>query len=87
MISNARIDRWYYELEGGAMEEPKKKGEQNKRVYTVTEVMDMLDVCKCTAYRLMKSGKFRVIKVGSSIRVSKESFDKWLNEQEGGLEG
>jgi excisionase family DNA binding protein len=38
----------------------------------------MLGISQATAYRLMKSGSFRVVKVGGAIRISKKSFDEWL---------
>ena len=32
-----------------------------------------------TAYNLCNSTEFRVLRVGGSIRVPKDSFDAWLN--------
>mgnify|MGYP001173952911 CR=1 FL=1 len=50
-----------------------------KRVYTVDEVQDILGVSKTSAYNLVKSGVFRCVKVGGQYRVSKKSFDTWLD--------
>lgn len=50
-----------------------------KRVYTVDEVQDILGVSKTSAYNLVKSGVFRFVKVGGQYRVSKKSFDTWLD--------
>lgn len=50
-----------------------------KRTYTVSEIQDILGVGKNAAYAAVKSGEFRVIKVGGSIRISKKSFDAWLD--------
>lgn len=48
------------------------------RTYTVRQIREMLGISQATAYRLMKSGSFRVVKVGGAIRISKKSFDEWL---------
>ena len=32
------------------------------------------------AYKLCRSGLFRVVKVGKTVRISKKSFDAWLEE-------
>ncbi len=65
-----------------------KKGnnlmEDNKRTYTVKEIQKILEVSKPTAYRIVESGAFRSIKIGGSIRVSKKSFDEWLDNLENG---
>ena len=50
-----------------------------KTTYTVEEVADMLGICKTSAYKVIKSGVFQYIKAGRVYRVSKISFDKWLN--------
>lgn len=52
-----------------------------KRVYTVDEIMDILSVGKTTAYRLVHSGVFHSVKVGNQHRISKKSFDQWLDNQ------
>ncbi len=50
-----------------------------KRVYTINEIMSILDIGKNTAYSLVDSGAFHYVKVGGHYRISKKSFDKWLN--------
>ena len=52
-----------------------------KRTYTVEEIAAILDVSKSSAYELVKQGQFRAVKIGASIRVSKKSFDDWLDSQ------
>ena len=52
-----------------------------KRTYTVPEIQDSLGIGKNSAYSLVKSGVFRTVRIGGSIRVSKKSFDKWLDEK------
>jgi excisionase family DNA binding protein len=50
-----------------------------KMTYTVPEVVVMLGIGKNKAYELCNSGQFKVIRVGKSLRIMKQSFDTWLN--------
>ena len=50
-----------------------------KRVYTVEEIQDILGISKTSAYNLVKSNAFHCVKVGGHYRVSKKSFDAWLD--------
>lgn len=50
-----------------------------KRVYTVEEIMNILDIGKNAAYNLVNSGAFHYVKVGGHYRISKRSFDNWLD--------
>lgn len=52
-----------------------------KKVYTVQEIMIILGIQKKKAYELVKEGNFAYKKIGRGIRINKESFDKWFNEQ------
>lgn len=52
-----------------------------KRIYSVEEIAEMLNISKTSAYRLVKKGQFNIVRVGTSIRVSKISFDMWLDSQ------
>ena len=56
-----------------------------KRTYTVGEIRAILGIGKTSAYKLVHSGLFRTVKVGSAIRVSKDSFDTWLDRQNSGI--
>ena len=48
-------------------------------VYTVEEISQMLVISLRSAYNLCNSTTaFRVLRVGGSIRVPKDSFDAWL---------
>lgn len=50
-----------------------------KRVYTVKEVASILEVSDRHAYNFCNSTtEFEVIKIGKSIRIKKNSFDKWF---------
>ena len=55
-----------------------------KRTYTVREISKMLGISENACYAFVKEMKdeFRSVRIGTSIRVSKKSFDKWLDEQE-----
>ena len=57
-----------------------------KRAYTVEEIMEMLVIGKNTAYSLIKSGAFKIVKIGNHYRISKKSFDDWLDKSESQLE-
>ena len=49
-----------------------------KRTYRVDEIQDILGIGRDAAYKLCRSGLFRVVKVGKTVRISKKSFDTWL---------
>ena len=53
-----------------------------KRTYTVDEIAQMLNIGRTTAYTLVKECHFKTVRIGSAIRVSKQSFDEWLDRQE-----
>lgn len=48
-------------------------------VYTVADIREKLDISRTAAYALVNSGRFPVIRIGTTIRVSKVIFDNWLN--------
>lgn len=52
-----------------------------KRTYTVSEVQEILGISQPTAYRLIKKNLFRSVKIGRTVRISKISFDTWLDAQ------
>lgn len=58
----------------------------SKRIYTVDEIQDILGVSKTTAYHLVKSKVFHSVRVGGQYRISKRSFDMWLDGMNGGDE-
>ena len=49
------------------------------RAYTIKDIQEILHVSQPTAYNLVKKNLFRVVKVGRNIRISKKSFDEWLD--------
>lgn len=52
----------------------------DKQVYTVYDIMAILDIGKNSAYELVKEGQFPVIKIKSILRIPKKPFDEWLNK-------
>lgn len=55
-----------------------------KRTYTVAEVQKMLGCGRETVYELLKNNEFRWFRLGAGkgvYRISRESFDAWLNKQ------
>ena len=53
-----------------------------KRCYTVREIQEILDVSRPTVYALLKKKEFRWIQLdGGKYRISKKSFDDWLDKQ------
>ena len=63
-----------------AVKSPTDSPAATKLVYTVEEIARMLAISLRSAYTLCNSTtKFRVLRVGGSIRVPKDSFDAWLN--------
>lgn len=52
-----------------------------KRVYTVPEMMDILGISQSTAYLLIGRKEFHTVRIGRHIRISKASFDAWLDGQ------
>ena len=62
-----------------AVKSPTNSPETTKLVYTVEEIAQMLSISLRSAYNLCNSTtEFRVLRVGGSIRVPKDSFDAWL---------
>ena len=53
---------------------------QDVRCYTVEDLMAMLALSRPTVYRLLKQNEFRWFKVSGAYRISKASFEAWLND-------
>lgn len=51
----------------------------DKRTYTVEEVDHILSIGRTSAYILVKEGHFKIVRIGNAIRISKRSFDEWLD--------
>ena len=48
------------------------------RTYTVNDIAVILGVSRTQAYRLVQEGLFKSVRIGNAIRISKRSFDHWL---------
>lgn len=55
------------------------RSQGEKRTYTVSEIQDILGICRTSCYNLLKTGQFRVIRIGAHIRIPCKSFDEWLD--------
>ena len=52
-----------------------------KRCYTVQEIQDILCISRASVYNPLKRNEFRWIRLeGSKYRISKKSFDEWLDK-------
>jgi len=50
------------------------------RTYTVEDISKMLNIGRTSAYSLTKEGHFKIVRIGNIIRISKKSFDEWLDD-------
>ena len=67
---------------------PSTANDDKVKVYHVEDIQNILQISRTAAYALIKKAPFRVVHVGSSIRISKEDFDRWLNnpvQKNGGI--
>lgn len=62
-----------------AVPAPTQYSLEEKKTYTVSEIQDILGISQSTAYSLIKKKEFHSINVGRHIRISKASFDAWLD--------
>lgn len=53
--------------------------ENEKRTYSVPEIAEILQISKSMAYELCKKALFKTVKIGKYVRISKPSFDDWLD--------
>ena len=52
-----------------------------KRCYTVKDIQQMLGVSRPTVYNLLKRNEFKWFQLDNGkYRISKKSFDAWLDE-------
>lgn len=57
--------------------------DMGKETYTVKEIADILEISTKSAYLLLDENYFSYVRVGRIIRISKRSFDSWLNSDAG----
>ncbi len=53
---------------------------QESRTYSVAEISAMLNINRASACQLAGEGYFKVLRISKTIRISKKSFDEWLEE-------
>ena len=53
-----------------------------KKVYTVSEVAEMLGISKSFAYEMVKRGTIPVMEIGSRKVIPKQRFEQCLNHNE-----
>ena len=56
-----------------------KKETPERRRYTVDDIAQILGIGRTSAYILVKEGHFKIVRIGNAIRISKRSFDEWLD--------
>lgn len=56
-----------------------KKEIPERRTYTVEDIAQILGIGRTSAYILVKEGHFKIVRIGNAIRISKRSFDEWLD--------
>ncbi|WP_264229395.1 helix-turn-helix domain-containing protein [Acholeplasma laidlawii] len=50
-----------------------------KIIYTVTDVMEMLNVTRYTVHRWIEKGLLKAVRIGREFRIPKEFLDEYLN--------
>ena len=50
-------------------------------VLNVSDVASIMAISKVSAYELVKSNGFPVVRVGRRIKIPKAAFVEWLNDQ------
>lgn len=67
---------------GKIMEQKEKELQPQTRAYTVEEIAAILHIGRSSAYTLVKKGYFKSVRIGTAIRISRKSFDEWLDSLE-----
>ena len=49
--------------------------------YRVEDIAKILDIGRSSAYNLVREGHFKTVRIGTAIRISRKSFDEWLESQ------
>lgn len=58
-----------------------EKGTPQSRTYTVNDIAAILGIGRASAYKLANSGLFKTIRIGNMIRISRKSFEDWLEDR------
>ena len=52
---------------------------KEKRCYSVSDLQEMLGISKPAVYELLKRKEFHWVMIGGRYKISKRSFDEWLD--------
>lgn len=52
---------------------------KGKRCYSVGDLQEMLGISKPAVYELIKRKEFHWVIIGGRYKISKRSFDEWLD--------
>lgn len=55
------------------------QADSEKRSYSVEEAAKLLGVSKRSVYKLCSQNLFKLVRIGTKLRISKRSFDEWLD--------
>ena len=55
---------------------------KGKGSYSINEICQMLNICRDTAVKLIRSNAFESVRVDNRIRIVKSSFDAWLENNQ-----
>ena len=78
-MSEKTLEQMIMELNASESAFPVVTATNEKRTYSVDEIQQILDISRSTTYSLIKRKLFKSVKVGKQIRISKKSFDEWLD--------
>ena len=53
--------------------------EKKNEVFTVENLMEYLSVGRTTAYKLLRSGKIKTLKIGKLYRIPKKAIDDYVD--------
>ncbi len=78
-MSEKLLEQRIKELNASRNISPAASEDTEKRTYSIEEIQQILDISRSTAYALIKRKLFKSVKAGKQIRISKRSFDEWLD--------
>lgn len=53
--------------------------EKKSEVFTVGDLMEYLSVGRTTAYKLLRSGNIKTLKIGKLYRIPKKAVDDYID--------
>ena len=51
------------------------------KTYRVEDIAKILEIGRSSADNLVREGHFKTVRIGTAIRISRKSFDEWLESQ------